>query len=204
MLQITARLFKNNQLVGYQLTDGQEIQNTDRLLTWLYAKNKQILNVVATGSRTNLDLSGTNGFELKKLPDIQMMDLRNDKLGKYIEITALIMQKTGKNIRPRRKNCPIAYKIKNNSNTNIIVKQLNLVDNVSNEVQFVPGAEMIVSGIEIEFLAYYVGSEFANGKLVSNAGTSYISFNNQKTSSISLPKLFAEDILTPEEIKRFL
>ncbi len=71
MLVVTARLFKDNQLVGYQLSDGQSTQDCTKQQAWYYAKNKQILNVVATGNEANPGLSGTNGFELKKIPEIK-------------------------------------------------------------------------------------------------------------------------------------
>jgi len=71
MLQVTARVFDNNQLVGYQITDGQQTQLFTRQQAWTFAKNKQLLNVVATGDETNPGLSGTNGFELKRLPEIK-------------------------------------------------------------------------------------------------------------------------------------
>jgi len=71
MLQVTARVFDNNQLVGYQITDGSQTQLFTRQQAWTFAKNKQLINVVATGDETNPGLSGTNGFELKRLPEIK-------------------------------------------------------------------------------------------------------------------------------------
>ena len=73
MLQITARLFKDNQLYGYRITDGQQIIDATKAQAWLFAKQKEILNVNATGSGNEGDygLTGTNGFELKSLPQIK-------------------------------------------------------------------------------------------------------------------------------------
>lgn len=73
MLQITARLFKDNQLYGYRITDGQQIIDATKSQAWLFAKQKEILNVNATGSGNEGDwgLTGTNGFELKSLPQIK-------------------------------------------------------------------------------------------------------------------------------------
>lgn len=71
MLQVTARVFDNNQLVGYQISDGSQTQLFTRQQAWVFAKNKQLLNVTATGDETNPGLSGTHGFELKRLPEIK-------------------------------------------------------------------------------------------------------------------------------------
>lgn len=70
MLTITARVMNGTSVVGYQLSDGVQTQLATKEQAWLYAKNKQIYNVIATGDQSNPGLSGTNGFELKKLPDI--------------------------------------------------------------------------------------------------------------------------------------
>ena len=72
MLVVTARLFKDNQLVGYRLSDGQSTQDLTKQQAWIYAKNKQIVNVIATGTADEPSISGTNGFELKKLPEINL------------------------------------------------------------------------------------------------------------------------------------
>ena len=50
MLVVTARLFKDNQLVGYRFSDGQTTQDLTKQQAWAYAKNKQIVSVVATGT----------------------------------------------------------------------------------------------------------------------------------------------------------
>lgn len=71
MLTVTARIFSNNQLVGYRLSDGQSTQDLTKIQAWTYAKNKQIANVVAIGNEQEPGLSGINGFELKKLPEVQ-------------------------------------------------------------------------------------------------------------------------------------
>ena len=74
MLVVTARLFKDNQLVGYRLSDGQSAKDFTKQQAWLYAKNKQIANVVATGNEQEPGLSGVNGFELKSLEQIKWSD----------------------------------------------------------------------------------------------------------------------------------
>lgn len=74
MLVVTARLFKDNQLVGYRLSDGQSTQDFTKQQAWTYAKNKQIANVVATGTEQEPGLSGVNGFELKSLEQIKWSD----------------------------------------------------------------------------------------------------------------------------------
>lgn len=72
MLAITARLFdENGKLVGYAVTDGQQTKQLSRIDTWGYAKQKMITNVVASGDANDPTISGTNGFELKKLPEIR-------------------------------------------------------------------------------------------------------------------------------------
>lgn len=78
MLQITARLFKHNQLTGYRISDGQQEQDFNKMQAWMFAKQNQIINVKAIGSGDNGDfgLSGTNGFELKSLPQIKLDETR--------------------------------------------------------------------------------------------------------------------------------
>lgn len=72
MLAITARLFdENGKLVGYAVTDGQQTKQLSRLDTWNYAKQKMVMNVTASGDVNDPIISGTNGFELKKLPEIK-------------------------------------------------------------------------------------------------------------------------------------
>lgn len=72
MLAITARLFdENGKLVGYAVTDGQQTKQLSRIDTWSYAKQKMIMNVTASGDVNDPTISGTNGFELKKLPEIK-------------------------------------------------------------------------------------------------------------------------------------
>lgn len=73
MIQVTARIFDNSQLVGYEVQDqtGQKTQMS-KLDLWMYAKNKQVANVTASGNPENPTISGTNGFELKRLPEIDI------------------------------------------------------------------------------------------------------------------------------------
>lgn len=81
MLQITARLFKDGQLVGYRLTDGRQTQDLTKIQAWMYAKNKQIINVTATGTQDDPQLSGVNGFKLKELPEIKFSQESTPRLG---------------------------------------------------------------------------------------------------------------------------
>lgn len=81
MLQITARLFKEGQLVGYRLTDGTQTQDLTKIQAWMYAKNKQIINVTATGTQDDPQLSGVNGFKLKELPEIKFSQESTPRLG---------------------------------------------------------------------------------------------------------------------------
>lgn len=71
MLTVTARIFNDTQLVGYRLSDGNQERDFTKLQAWVFAKNKQILNVIATGNESDPGLSGTNGFELKRLPEVK-------------------------------------------------------------------------------------------------------------------------------------
>ena len=80
MLRVIARIFDDNQLVGYLLTDGRVEKPVTREQAWKYAKNKMIENVLAVGSANvqtpfgasnSASLSGKNGFELKSLPKIE-------------------------------------------------------------------------------------------------------------------------------------
>ena len=80
MLKVIARIFDENQLVGYLLTNGKVEKPVTREQAWKYAKNKMIENVVAVGSANvqtpfgasnSASISGKNGFELKTLPKIE-------------------------------------------------------------------------------------------------------------------------------------
>lgn len=86
MFTLTARLFQNNQLVGYQIAGNNSIKNCTKEEVWMSAKLNQIQNVTASGNRLNPQLSGTNGFELKKLPSI---DINNMYPGKYKRYDAI-------------------------------------------------------------------------------------------------------------------
>lgn len=96
MIQLTARIFQDGNLIGYQATDGVQTRNLTKQEAWAYAKQKQIINVVASGTLQNPSLSGTNGFQLKTLPE-----LKEDNISLHIyELNAayvrnLINGKTG-------------------------------------------------------------------------------------------------------------
>lgn len=112
MLKITARIFDDNQLVGYLLTDGKAEKPVTREQAWKYAKNKMIENVVAVGSANvqtpfgasnSASLSGKNGFELKSLPKIEEVcnsneiyemkeELRDNGAGYTIEERELLIR----------------------------------------------------------------------------------------------------------------
>ena len=72
MLKVTARLFDNGQLVGYMLNDGISNAKFLKQQVWELAKNKQIIDVIASGTIDEPIISGTNGFELKKLPELSI------------------------------------------------------------------------------------------------------------------------------------
>lgn len=72
MIQLTKRIYQNNQLVGYVATDNNQSIMLNKLEAWMKARNNQISNVCATGNPDNPTLSGTNGFELKKLPQLSL------------------------------------------------------------------------------------------------------------------------------------
>ena len=81
MLKVTARVFKCNTLIGYEISDGQATKFCSKSEAWYYAKNKQIINVIATGTQNDPGISGTNGFELKSLP--KKMDTTETPMHKY-------------------------------------------------------------------------------------------------------------------------
>lgn len=83
MLQLTARLFKDGQLIGYQATDGNSTANLTKQEAWMYAKHKQVFNVTASGTPEAPVLSGTNGFQLKNLPEIKAKSYNTGKPKKY-------------------------------------------------------------------------------------------------------------------------
>lgn len=72
MLVVTARIFDKSQLIGYELQNenGEKGQFTKQQV-WGYAKQKMIQNVKASGTEQEPVISGTNGFELKRLPEIK-------------------------------------------------------------------------------------------------------------------------------------
>ena len=68
MFRIIARLMDGNTVDGYLLTDGANPNVVSRAQAWSLAKDNQIVNVKAVGSTPEQGITGTNGFELKKLP----------------------------------------------------------------------------------------------------------------------------------------
>lgn len=168
MLVITARIFKDNQLVGYQLSDGSQTQSLSKLDTWMYAKNKQIMNVVATGTAENPGLSGTNGFELKKLPEIR--DTEKQQESKRVSnVTRNILIENGL-YNPAIKSHPqfmtdiVGYKIRNIGTEPIKMFRLPSVKWISTTtIQLNPGETAYVSRVELADLAYREKDKFANG-----------------------------------------
>ena len=71
MIQLIARIFQDGNIIGYQATDGQQTRNLTKQEAWAYAKQNKILNVEASGTLQNPSLSGTNGFQLKTLPELK-------------------------------------------------------------------------------------------------------------------------------------
>lgn len=72
MYIITGRVFNDDKLVGYELSVGVHKDIFDKVTVWKLAKSNQIDNVKAAGTINNPSISGINGFELKKLPDIKI------------------------------------------------------------------------------------------------------------------------------------
>lgn len=73
MSSIVARLMDGNKVYGYsvRLDNGQVSQLTKEQV-FVMAKEKQLMNVKATGNSPADGITGINGFELKKLPTISI------------------------------------------------------------------------------------------------------------------------------------
>lgn len=187
MLVVTARLFKDNQLVGYQLSDGNRTKEFTKQQAWLYAKSKQIINVVATGTQDDPGLSGTNGFELKKLPEVKWQDTSKKKYTKEEMPTVKQLDKhpelLGKNLLVERvlydsNEGPmirgiihaIGYKIVNIGDKpieyNIIIPAQYRDRRYSKQV-LQKGEYTYLSCAELGYLAFNenVGLRFANGRV---------------------------------------
>ena len=167
MLVVTARLFYCNQLVGYQLSDGNQTREFTKQQAWLYAKNKQILNVVATGTEADPGLSGTNGFELKKLPEVKwgtsQIQVPNNLLGHNLIITAILYDgfySIGDIIS--------GYKIKNVGQLPIEYTRITATpDHTETRVILYPNEDIHLNKAEIAALAHRseVGTNLKNGYL---------------------------------------
>lgn len=161
MLVITARIFKDNQLVGYQLSDGNVLRRFSKLETWMYAKNKVIANVIATGTEENPGLSGTNGFELKKLPELKDGDRTDQVRGHSISIENILREEYFKGV------VAVGYKIKNISNEPIEIQRITADpgNHVMSVVILQPNETLNISKAELGLLTRRYGSMFANGNV---------------------------------------
>lgn len=167
MLVITARIFKDNQLVGYQLSDGSQTQSLSKLDTWMYAKNKQIMDVVASGTFENPTLSGKNGFELKKLPEIRdNVNKVTQSISNNIYIENVLKEDCFKGV------VTIGYKIRNISNEPIEVQRIKAdpADHSMSTVILQPNNTLCISKSELGLLVSNYGTTFANGKIKYKTG----------------------------------
>lgn len=193
MLQITARLFKDGQLVGYRLTDGNQTQDLTKIQTWMYAKNKQIINVTAAGTQDDPQLSGTNGFKLKELPEIKFgqpavySEMKNNrcKYSNSLVITNYIVDcKNPERVIMRTKGpipksgdrgligapLTIGYMIKNIGNEPIQIERIAVNSKETETAVLSPGQSLALSRKEVVALGFKleVDGIFANAKLVSS------------------------------------
>ena len=158
MLVITARIFKDNQLIGYQLSDGRQTQLFSKLDTWKYAKNKQILNVVASGTPENPSLSGVNGFELKKLPEFKEDKAKNHPISRYILVQSILTDKLTPTV--------VGYKIKNVGYMPIQFTRVTATpDHSTSEYSIQPNEEICISSAEFALLVKRYGRTLANGEV---------------------------------------
>lgn len=178
MLVVTARLFKDNQLVGYRLSDGQKQQDFTKQQAWMYAKNKQILNVTATGTEVDPGISGTNGFELKKLPEIKWGETNNKKsrlLGYYLLVTHTLYDGVNLgcgSINKKSAAAIIGYEIKNIGTEPISYIRIAVTpEHETEEVVLQPNEEVYLNRAEVAALALRdeVGVYFANGRIADSA-----------------------------------
>lgn len=72
MYRITKRISDGSTIIGYVLTDGNQEAQMDKPSVINLAKQGLIMNVKVSGDT----ISGTNGFELKSLPTINMKQLQ--------------------------------------------------------------------------------------------------------------------------------
>lgn len=157
MLTITARIFKDNQLIGYQLSDGRQTQLFSKLDTWKYAKNKQILNVVASGTPENPSLSGVNGFELKKLPEFKEDKVKSRLISRYILVQNILTDKLTPTV--------VGYKIKNVGHMPIQFTRVTATpEHSTSEYSLQPNEEICISSAEFALLVKRYGKDLANGE----------------------------------------
>lgn len=75
MFILKSRVYKDGELVGYGLYDELtgEMQNVDKGYVWNLAYTKDIMNVKSVGTPEKPNgITGINGFEIKKLPVVQI------------------------------------------------------------------------------------------------------------------------------------
>lgn len=102
-MEITARVFNNGKLIGYQVTDGSATKLIDLNTAIFLAKTGKINNVKATQD----GITGINGFELRKLSQINKNPPQPQQkpqasvlntLSPYIELLAKLTDDEGKTV----------------------------------------------------------------------------------------------------------
>ncbi len=175
MLTVTARIFSNNQLVGYRLSDGQSTQDLTKIQAWTYAKNKQIANVVATGNEQEPGLSGTKGFELKQLPEIKWGEKTKNNndgvaLGKSLLVTNALYD--GMNGVGPFGILVLGYKIRNIGSQDIYYTRITATEDHTKTKEILkPLEEVCVNRAELTYLCTTtnIGVKLANGKVVASS-----------------------------------
>lgn len=69
MYKLVGRISDGKQIIGYNVTDGQQTISMSKQDVMVLAKQGSILGVKLVGDT----LTGTNGFELKKLPTVNQI-----------------------------------------------------------------------------------------------------------------------------------
>jgi hypothetical protein len=170
-MRIVARLYIDGRLAGYRLFDEQTQQNGDftRKETWEYAKRNLITDVRATGTDTNLVISGINGFELKQLPQIKwdratMKNIAEQKHKSSSHFTVVntlydaSKKSTIRNI--------LGYKIRYTGNQPFEITRVQL-DGTQHTETLNNGAEICINRAELALLGQHpeVNYKLANGRM---------------------------------------
>lgn len=210
MLVVTARLFKDNQLVGYRLSDGQSTQDLTKQQAWMYAKNKQIFNVVATGTEQDPGLSGIDGFELKSLPQIKWQEKHINgngaELGKSLLVTNTLYDGI-KGIGPFG-ILVIGYKIKNIGSQDIYYTRIAATeDHTKTEEILKPMEETCINRAELTYLCTTtnIGTKLANGKVVaSSKKKDRTEFERLSSYYFAFDKEIKEPVVNKDLVKQYI